>query len=178
MHPWCWVDTEKNSFIHVLILLWILLEISTNLESWVYPATQFILSMGPKPSSSPKQGYVVAVQSLKSHRIPCDPMGLQHPPGFPLLHNSLEFYSNLYPLMSQWCLPTIKSSVVPFSSCLQFFPSIWVLSNELVLCISWPLYWTGFSINTLQEYSGSWFLTRLIGLISHKDLLSTAVPKH
>ena len=30
-------------------------------------------------------------------------------------------YSNLCPL-SQWCHPTISSSVIPFSSCLQYFP--------------------------------------------------------
>ena len=31
-------------------------------------------------------------------------------------------YPNLYPL-SQWCHPTISSSVIPFSSCLQSFPA-------------------------------------------------------
>ena len=31
-------------------------------------------------------------------------------------------YSNSYP-SSQWCHPTISSSVVPFSSCLQSFPA-------------------------------------------------------
>ena len=31
-------------------------------------------------------------------------------------------YSNLYP-SSWWCHPTISSSVVPFSSCLQSFPA-------------------------------------------------------
>ena len=34
----------------------------------------------------------------------------------------LEAYSNLCPL-SRWCHPTISSSVVPFSSCLQYFPA-------------------------------------------------------
>ena len=38
--------------------------------------------------------------------------------GFPVLHHLPE----LCPL-SQWCHPTISSSVIPFSSCLQFFPS-------------------------------------------------------
>ena len=33
-----------------------------------------------------------------------------------------QSYSNSYPL-SQWCHPTISSSVVPFSSCLQSFPA-------------------------------------------------------
>ena len=31
-------------------------------------------------------------------------------------------YSNSYPL-SQWCHPTVSSSIVPFSSCLQSFPA-------------------------------------------------------
>ena len=33
-------------------------------------------------------------------------------------------YTNSCPL-SQWCHPTISSSVVPFSSCLQSFPASW-----------------------------------------------------
>ena len=33
-----------------------------------------------------------------------------------------EVYSNSCPL-SQWCHPTISSSVIPFSSCLQSFPA-------------------------------------------------------
>ena len=49
------------------------------------------------------------------------PYGLQHarlpcPSPFP------EVRSNSCPL-SRWCPPTISSSVVPFSSCLQSFPS-------------------------------------------------------
>ena len=43
--------------------------------------------------------------------------------------------SNSCPL-SQWCHPTISSSVVPFSSCLQFFPASgvfqWVSSSHQV----------------------------------------------
>ena len=35
------------------------------------------------------------------------------------------------------------------------FPSIWVFSNELALCISWPMYWSfSFSNSTSTEYSG------------------------
>ena len=35
------------------------------------------------------------------------------------------------------------------------FPSIRVFSNELVLCIRWPKYWTfSFSISPSNEYSG------------------------
>ena len=37
---------------------------------------------------------------------------------------TLGVYPNSCPL-SQWCHPTISSSVVPFSSCLQSFPTSW-----------------------------------------------------
>ena len=48
---------------------------------------------------------------------------------------------------------TISSSVVPFSSHLQ--SCIRVFSNESVLCIRWPKYWSfSFSINLSNEYSG------------------------
>ena len=60
-------------------------------------------------------------------------------------------------LPSQWCHPTIKSSVIPFSSYLQSFNigSIGVFSNESVLHIRWPKYWSfSFSISPSKEYSG------------------------
>ena len=82
-------------------------------------------------------------------------------------------YSNPCPL-SQWCHPTISSSVVPLSSCLQSFPvsgsfqmSQFPLllgllakikcsncSNESVLHIRWPKDWSfSFSISLSNEYS-------------------------
>ena len=37
----------------------------------------------------------------------------------------------------------------------SIFPSIRVFSNESVLCISWPKYWSfGFSVSPSNEYSG------------------------
>ena len=50
----------------------------------------------------------------------CDPMDCGTP-GFPVLHH-LPVCSNSCPL-SQWCHPTISSSVIPLSSCLQSFPA-------------------------------------------------------
>ena len=43
-------------------------------------------------------------------------------PAFPVLHYLPEFAQFSCPL-SQWCHPTISSSVVPLSSCLQSFPA-------------------------------------------------------
>ena len=92
--------------------------------------------------------YIVVVQllscvnSLRPHgqhaRLPCPSLS----PGV---------CSNLC-LMSQWCHPTISSSVTPFSSCLQSFPVSRSFPNELALCIRWPKYWS-VSLSPFNEYS-------------------------
>ena len=93
--------------------------------------------------SSEVQGQTFCIFKLfYSHSIMSNslwPHGLQHTR---LLSPSLSprVCSNSCPL-SQWCHPTISSSVVPFSSCLQSFPAS-VFSNELALPIRWPKYWS------------------------------------
>jgi len=63
-------------------------------------------------------------------------------------------YSNSCP-SSWWCHLAISSSVIPFSSHYQSFPSIRDFSIELVLHIRWPEYWRwSFSISPSNEYSG------------------------
>ena len=81
------------------------------------------------------------------------PHGLQHARP-PCPSPTPRVYSNLRP-SSQWCHPNILSSVVPFSSHLQSFPACRVFSNESVLRIRWPKYWSfSFSISPSNEYSG------------------------
>ena len=81
------------------------------------------------------------------------PHGLQHarlpcPSPFP------RACSDSCPL-SQWCHPTISSSVIPFSSCLQSFPASGSFPVMLALRIRWPKYWSfSFSISPSSEYSG------------------------
>ena len=60
-------------------------------------------------------------------------------------------YSNSIPL-SQWCHPTISSSVVPVSFCLQSFPASGSFPVSQFFT-SWPKYWS-FSISPSNEYSG------------------------
>ena len=72
------------------------------------------------------------------------PHGLQHA-RLPCPSTTPGACSNLCPL-SQWCHPTISSSVVPFSSCLQSFPA----SRSLQMS---QLFTFIFSIS-LNEYSG------------------------
>ena len=57
--------------------------------------------------------------SLQPHGL--QPHGLQHT-RLPCPSPSPRACSNSCPL-SQWCHPTISSSVIPFSSCLQSFPA-------------------------------------------------------
>ena len=65
-----------------------------------------------------------------------------------------KVYSNSCPL-SQWCHPTISSSVIPFSSCLQSFPASGSFQMSPTPHIRWPKYWSfSFSVSPSNEYSG------------------------
>ena len=63
--------------------------------------------------------FLLFSRSVVSHSL--RPHGLQHT-SLPCPSPSPGACSNSCPL-SQWCHPTISSSIVPFSSCLQSFPA-------------------------------------------------------
>ena len=76
--------------------------------------------------------YVQGLLLLFSHSImfnSLQPHGLQHA-RFPCPSPSPRVHSNSRPL-SQWCHPTISSSVAPFSPCLQSFPASLVWAEVL-----------------------------------------------
>ena len=82
----------------------------------------------------------------------CDPMDCSTP-GFPVHHNTRSLPS--CPL-SQWCHPTMSSSVVPFSSCFQSLPPSWSFpvsqffpSGGQSIGVS-----TSVSVSPSNEYSG------------------------
>ena len=81
---------------------------------------------------------------------------------------------------SRWCLLTISSSVIPFSSHLQSSVSIRVFSNESVLCIKWPEYWGfSFSISPSSEYSGLISLRiHWLDLLSVQETLKSLLQHH
>ena len=100
-------------------------------------------------------------------------------PGFPV-HYELPpgAYSNSCP-SSWWCHLTISSSFIPFSSPLQFSQHQG-LSNESVLCIRWPKYWSfSFSISPSNEYSGliSFRIDRLY-LFVVQEILKSLLQHH
>ena len=60
---------------------------------------------------------------------------------------------NSYPL-SQWCHPSILSSVIPFSSRLQSFPASGSFPMSWLFAIRWPNYWSfSCSISPSNEHS-------------------------
>ena len=122
----------------------------------------------------------VVSYSLRPHepqhtRPPCPPNPGVHPNSCPL---------------SQRCHPTISSSVVPFSSCLQSFPAsgsflffcflFFIYSNESVLCILWPKYWSfSFSISPSNEHSGLIsFRMDWLDLLSVQGTLKSLLQHH
>ena len=105
------------------------------------------------------------------------PHELQHT-RLPCLLLSLWVYSNSSPL-SQWCHPTISSSVTLFSSCPQYFP-VRVFPNELALYISWPKYWNlSFSISPSSECSVLIsFRTDWFDLLAVQGMLTNLLQHH
>ena len=84
---------------------------------------------------------------------------------------------------SQWCHPTISSSVIPFASCLQSFPASGSFPDEFVLCIRRPKYWSfSFSISPSNEHPGlisfrtGWIFLQSKGL--SRVFSNTTVQKH
>ena len=62
----------------------------------------------------------------------------------------------------------------------SIFPSIWVFSNESVLCIRWPEYWSfSFSISPTNEYSGL-ISSRMdwLGLLAVQGTLNSPLQHH
>ena len=67
---------------------------------------------------------------------------------------TLGAYSNSC-LLSQWCHPTILSSVIPFSSHFQSFPSSGSFQMSQFFASGGQKYWSfNFSISPSNEYSG------------------------
>ena len=128
----------------------------------------------------------VNILMLFSHSVVSDsllPYELQHS-RHPCPSPSPRAYSNSRPL-SLWCRPTILSSVIPFSSCLQSFPAF-----PGSFPMSWFLASSGQSIGVSASASvlpmnvQDWFplgLTGFISLLSNglwRVFSNTTVQKH
>ena len=98
------------------------------------------------------------------------PHGLQHT-RLPCPSLSSRTCSKSCPL-SQWCHPTISSSVIP--------PSIRVFSNDSALQVRWPKYWSfSFIISPPNGYSGLIsFRTDWLDLLAVQGTLKSLLRHH
>ena len=102
-------------------------------------------------------------------------------PGFSVHHQFLE----LAQTHIRWVSDAIQPSY-PLSSLLLLsliFPTIRVFSNESVLCIRWPKYWSSASASVLPMNIQDWFSLGWNGLILQSKGLSrvfsnTTIQKH
>ena len=93
--------------------------------------------------------WLFVVQSLSCVWLFATPWTACSTLGFPVLHHLPE----LAQTHVHWVSDAIQPSRPLASPSPPAFPSIRVFSNESVLCIRWPKYWS-FSINPSNEYSG------------------------
>ena len=119
------------------------------------------------------------IQSL-CHAWLCNPMDCSTP-GYPVLHYLPEF-DQKWSLSIESMMPSNRlilcHSLLLLAS---VFPSIKVFSNEWVLCIRWPKYWSfSFTINPYNEYSGltSFHIDWFHLLAVPRVFSSTTVRKH
>ena len=86
--------------------------------------------------------------------------------------------------LSQWCHPTISSSVVPFSFCLQFFPASGSFAVSQLFASGGQRIRASASASVLPMNIQDWFPLELTGLISLQSkglsrvFSSTTIWKH
>ena len=110
------------------------------------------------------------------------PHGLQHA-RFPCPSPSPGARSNSFPL-SQWCHPTISSSVISFSSCPKSFPASWSFIMSRLFTSGGQIIGTSASSSVLPMNIQDWFPLEWTGWISLQSkglsrvFSNTAVQKH
>ena len=107
----------------------------------------------------------------------CDPMDCSMP-GFPVLLYLPEFAQTHV----HWVNGATQSfhPLSPLLFLSSIFPSIRVFSNESVLCIRWPNYWSfSFSISPSSEYLGLVsFRMDWLGLLAVQGTLKSLLQHH
>ena len=107
------------------------------------------------------------------------PHGLQHA-RIPCPSPASRACSNSCP-SNQWCHPTISSSVAPFSSCLQSFPSSESFPmSQFFVCLRWPKHWSfSFSISVSNEHLGLiCFRIEWFDLLAAQGILKSLLQYH
>ena len=99
-------------------------------------------------------------------------------PGFHIFHHLLEFAQTSVHQVDDAMQPShpLSSLFLPPST----FPSIRVFSNESVLLIAWPKYWSfSFSISPSNKYSRLIsFMVDWLDLLAIQETLKSLLPHH
>ena len=141
-----------------------------------------------KPDKAVKMRDKILVVQLLSHVRLCDPMDCSTP-GFPVLFPKV--FPKLFPKvssnscsLSQWCHPTISSSVIPFSSCPESFPASRSFPMSQLFTSGGQSIEVSASVSVLPMNIQGWFPLGLIGLICLQSkglsriFSNTTVQKH
>ena len=139
--------------------------------TYIRPLRELVLSFHCK--------LVLVVQSLSHVRLFVTPWTAAHQASL-----SFTISQSLLNLMSiEWVMSSSHLVLChPLLLLPSVFPSMWVFSNELALCIRWPKYWN-FCISPFNEYSGltsfriDWFDLAVQGTLK-RVFSNTVVQKH
>ena len=108
---------------------------------WYSPTCLFLLSLLVLWVLLFSRSVLSVFLQLQNARLPCPSL-------------SPRVCSNSCPL-SQWCYPTISSSVARFSPCHQSFTTSESFPMSWPFALRWPKYWSfSFGIVPSSEYSG------------------------
>ena len=105
-----------------------------------------------------------SVSSVAQSCLTLQPHGLQHA-RLPCSSPTPRACSNSCP-SSRWCLPTISSSAIPFSSCLQSFPASGSFTMSEFFASGYQSIGASASASVLPMNIQDWFPLGLAGLIS------------
>ena len=115
-----------------------------------------------------------SLQLLSPVRLFVTPWTAGSMPGFPVYHQLLE--------LAQTHVHQIGDAILcgPLLLLPSIFPSIRVFSNESVLHIRWPKYWSfSFSINPSNEYSGLISFRKVwLDLLADQGTLKSLLQHH
>ena len=141
--------SRDYGYSHVLLLIWYFVLLLTHNTSTSHQiSSSSSLCLGPSMYVSSAQFNTVA----QSCPTLCDPMDCSMP-GFPVHHQFLEFTQ----INVHWVSDAMQPSHPLLSPSPPTFnlSQLRVFSNESVLHIRWPKYWSfSFSISPSNEYSG------------------------
>ena len=146
------IHVAANDLFHSFYA-WVMFHCTCVLSYLLHPFLHgWIVRLLPCPQFSSVQfSRSIMSNSLRPHELPH--IRLEYPTPTP------GACTNSCPL-SQWCYPTICCPLLLPPS---IFPSIMVFSNESLLCIRWPKYWS-FSFSVILPMNiQDWFSLELTG---------------